>query len=120
MGNFHLGGTRTDPTYKEWKPGFKGLSSGITWLGTDPTYKEWKLVLRLFMILNEGMARILPTRNGNQFWHGYWGAPTLHGSYLQGMETLLSEKGEQVGYEGARILPTRNGNGEIDSVMAMA
>ena len=56
---------RTDPTYKEWKPG--SFSVGFVQIyRTDPTYKEWKLDdLASFGIKLD----------------------TTHGSYLQGMET---------------------------------
>ena len=34
--------SRTDPTYKEWKPTLFPPKHKYL-LGTDPTYKEWKL-----------------------------------------------------------------------------
>ena len=56
---------------------------------TDPTYKEWKLRKAL------GQDPHLPPP---------------HGSYLQGMETLITDGEEKMRMGDARILPTRNGN----------
>ena len=62
--------------------------------------------------LFSNLARILPTRNGNHgmaalaltfLWH-------RHGSYLQGMETVLDKTPAFLLCKTARILPTRNGN----------
>ena len=58
---------RTDPTYKEWKPSYYHTRHG-NMPRTDPTYKEWK----------PGSSC-----DRAQF-------PIAHGSYLQGMETLLT------------------------------
>ena len=82
------------------------------YVSTDPTYKEWKLMLALARLVSAMLARILPTRNGNEFHCGKYGLersactdPTYkewkllygvmwkkiegeHGSYLQGMETI--------------------------------
>ena len=57
---------RTDPTYKEWKQVIN-LDDLEWYRSTDPTYKEWK-------------PRQAPQLS--VLW-------LLHGSYLQGMETLL-------------------------------
>ena len=62
---------RTDPTYKEWKPGTR----------------EKRMYARVLH------ARILPTRNGNDVYLlliVYIFA--LHGSYLQGMETSYQSR----------------------------
>ena len=57
-------------------------------LRTDPTYKEWKLLKISFAITSDDLiARILPTRNGNQ---------------KEGKHSMQEQR--------ARILPTRNGN----------
>ena len=54
---------------------------------TDPTYKEWKQFSP-----SEAKPYCL-----------------MHGSYLQGMETIIAVIGRD-SYNAARILPTRNGN----------
>ena len=56
--------SRTDPTYKEWKP----VDSFVRHVGTgstDPTYKEWKHIFPRLGPHSINRARILPTRNGN-------------------------------------------------------
>ena len=56
---------RTDPTYKEWKRARRYVATSCC-SGTDPTYKEWK-----------------HDKEADDYrWQ------VMHGSYLQGMETI--------------------------------
>ena len=58
----------TDPTYKEWKPIiYIVVKFLLDHFDTDPTYKEWKQ--------NRPPTPAIPA--------------AIHGSYLQGMETLI-------------------------------
>ena len=98
----------TDPTYKEWKRN-TGCILGGNRGSTDPTYKEWKLSIGLGIFGQLSSARILPTRNGNLMIPVKLSFICRHGSYLQGMETLLNSVWRAV-LTAARILPTRNGN----------
>ena len=81
----------TDPTYKEWKQAETGDFYIISPSCTDPTYKEWKQPTVL--VWEEGaVARILPTRNGNNArWQFALARCPKHGSYLQGMETPMDD-----------------------------
>ena len=56
---------------------------------TDPTYKEWKRG-SLCLVASTSGTRILPTRNGNAVKCNALVGQLGHGSYLQGMETVLS------------------------------
>ena len=98
----------TDPTYKEWKP-FLRLLVYLKHRDTDPTYKEWKQGFRRRRRESCEPTRILPTRNGNQF---YIAAP---GGVVYDTDPTYKEWKRNYStchrnQHRTRILPTRNGN----------
>ena len=98
----------TDPTYKEWKRITRNAISTLSAARILPTRNGNVMVSEPSEVFIT--ARILPTRNGNgKRVTSTSSRNTMHGSYLQGMEThhsILIETVSQL----ARILPTRNGN----------
>ena len=82
----------TDPTYKEWKPVCLQVNC-FPRLNTDPTYKEWKLLFQQDILSNllsihgsylQGMETKIIYINFQMI--------RTHGSYLQGMETMLYDE----------------------------
>ena len=101
----------TDPTYKEWKPA--SAISACCGVGTHGSYLQGMETAidgeGLFNTPPKG-TRILPTRNGNQFFLVVHGAartatrilPTRNGNFRRTKIAYLEQF--------TRILPTRNGN----------
>ena len=79
---------------------------------TDPTYKEWKQ-LKMLEIYPVTVFRHGSYLQGMETILKNYGKQSLnisrHGSYLQGMETSSGAYWLQAP-EATRILPTRNGN----------